>query len=184
MSSLLYITGTLPCARRLNALRLARHLREVRRIRCLADAGLLVALDPLEQALERADRIVDRSLHVAELREPRRHRREREVLALDVGQLVPRHRGRHGRVRQRPDRVRARDRAVARVLVVVDEDLLPALLLPPRGGHELGGAPLDLPSERERTPTYDGKRPARLDPHRDVDPTVPRRLRPPDVVEL
>ena len=63
-------------------------------------------------------------LDVAELREALRHRREREVLGLDVGQLVPRDGRRDGRVGPRAHRVGRGDRPVARVLVVVDEDAL------------------------------------------------------------
>ena len=58
-------------ARRLHARRLARHLGEVRRVRRLPDARRLVALDPLEQHAQVADGVVDRGLHVAELREAR-----------------------------------------------------------------------------------------------------------------
>ena len=60
----------------------------------------------------------------------------------------------------RAHRVRRGDRPVARVLVVVDEDLLAALLLPPRGRHELGRAPLDLAREGERAAAHVGELPA------------------------
>ena len=163
--------------RRLHALRLAGHLRELRRVRRLADARRLLPLDPLEQDVQVADGVVDPRLHVAELREPRRHRRQREVLGLDVRQLVPGDRRRDGRVGAAAHRVGGGDRAVARVLVVVDEDALAALLLPPRGRHELGAA-LDLAGERERAAAHDREVPLRLDPARDVDAAVAGRLRP------
>ncbi len=113
-----------------------------------------------------------------------RHRRDREVLHLDVGQLVPRDGRRHGRVGAAAHRVRGEDRAVARVLVVVDEDALAALLLPPRGRDELGRAPLDLARERERAAAHDGELPVRLDPAVDVDAAVAARLRPAGVADL
>ena len=56
----------------------------------LADLGLF-ALDPLEQHAQITDGFVDARVHVTELREAFRHRRHREVLGLDVGQLVPGH---------------------------------------------------------------------------------------------
>ena len=86
---------------RLHARRLARHLREVRRVRRLPDAGRLVSLDPFEQHPEVADGVVDRRLDVAERGESRRHRDQREVLGLDVGQLVPGDGRRHRGVRPR-----------------------------------------------------------------------------------
>ena len=54
-------------ARRLDARRLAGHLREVRRVRRLADAFRLLALDPLEQDAQVAHGVVDPGVHVAEL---------------------------------------------------------------------------------------------------------------------
>src|SRR6185295_9391536 len=162
--------GGLPRARRLHARRLSGHLREVRRIRRLPHPLRLVALDPLEQHLEVADDVVDPCLDVAEPRETLLHRDEREVLGLDVGELVPRDRRGDGRVGARPNRVRGRNRAVARVLVVVDEDLLAPLLLPPGRRHEVRCPLLDLPRECEGATAHDRELPARLDPHRDVDP--------------
>ena len=46
---------------------------------------LLVALGPLEQRLDVPDRVVDARVHVAELGEPGRHRRDGEVRHLDIG---------------------------------------------------------------------------------------------------
>ena len=67
------------------------------------------------------------------------HRRDRELLGLDVGDLLPAQRHRHPRVGQRPDRVGRRDRPVLGVLVVVEEDAV-ALLLPPLRAWQIAGA--------------------------------------------
>ena len=128
--------------------------------------------------------VVDRGVPVADLGEPGRHRRHREVLGRDLGELVPRQRCRHRRARLGPDAVGRGDRAVARVLVVVDEDPLAALLLPPLGGHLAGEAALQLASERDRGVADVGERPARLDPHVDVDAAAAGGLREADVAEL
>ena len=77
------------------------------------------------------------------------HRVEAQVARLDVGDLVPGQRAGHARVGRRAHRVGGRDRAVARVLVVVDEHAV-ALLLPPLAGRQLGCAALDLARQRER----------------------------------
>src|SRR4029078_5680858 len=130
------------------------------------------------------DRVVDARLDVAELREARRHRGEREVLGLERVELLPAKRRRDGGVGAGADRVRGRDRPIAGVLVVVDEDALAALLLPPCGRDELRRAALDLPSERERAAAHLLKAPLRLDAAGDVDAAVPRRLRPTYVPEL
>src|SRR5439155_383010 len=99
---------------------------------------------------EVADRLVDALVQIAELRKARRHRREVEVLRLDGGELVPRHRRRHGCVGPTAHRIRREDRAVARILVVVDEHALAALLLPPGGRDEPLRAALDLSRTGER----------------------------------
>ena len=117
-------------------------------------------------------------------REAGRHRRHREVLGLDVGELVPRDRCGDGGIRPPSHRVRRGDRAIARVLVVVDEDALSALLLPPRGRHLLRQPPLDLAGEGERSAAHHRELPVRLDPAEDVDPAVPGRLRPARVADL
>src|SRR5262249_56677799 len=89
-----------------------------------------------------------------------------------------------GRVGPRPEGVGGCDGPVACVLVVVDEDALAALLLPPRRRDELRCAALDLAREREGAATYLAEAPLRLDAARDVDAAVARRLRPSDVPEL
>src|SRR5581483_11202630 len=68
--------------------------------------------------------------------------------------------------------------------VVVDEDLLAALLLPPRGRHEVGRATLDLACERERSAADDAELPVRLDAAVDVDAAIAARLRPADEADL
>src|SRR5262249_57725087 len=83
-----------------------------------------------------------------------------------------------------PDAVGRGDRAVAGVLVVVDEDALAALLLPPLGRHLAREAPLELPPEGDRRVADVGERPARLDPDVDVDAAAPRGLREADVAEI
>ena len=127
-------------ARGLHALRLARHLGVVGRVRHVA---LLVPLVHVEQRLERVGDVVDRGVAVADLGEAGRHGRDREVLGLDLGELVPRHGRGDRRARLRPHAVGRGDGAVAGVLVVVDEDALAALLLPPLRGHlgRAGAAP-------------------------------------------
>ena len=93
-------------------------------------------------------------------REPRRHRRQREVGGVAVVDLVPGQRRRDARVRRRPHRVGAGDRAVLRVLVVVEEDAV-ALLLPPLARRERRRAPLDLARERQRGAAHLVEGPAR-----------------------
>src|SRR5205085_11275914 len=78
--------------------------------------------------------VVDRRPGVAVL-EPIGH--GEEVILAGVGhvlQLAPRHRRRDRRARDRAEGVRRGDGAVAVVLVVVHEDALAPLLLPPRRG--------------------------------------------------
>jgi len=116
----------------------------------LVSAYPIVALDPLEQLPQVADALVDPRLNVSEPGEALAHRRDREVLRLAILELVPRDRSRDRGVRTRTHRVRRRDRPVARVLVVVDEDARAALLLPPRRRDLLRGAPLHLPCDGER----------------------------------
>ena len=128
--------------------------------------------------------VVDRRVAVADLGEARRHRRDREVLRRRPRELVPRERRRHRRTGLRPDAVGRGDRAVARVLVVVDEDALAALLLPPLGGHLARQAALELAAEGDRGVADVGERPARLDPDVDVDAAAARGLGEAGVAEL
>src|SRR5439155_488769 len=66
------------------------------------------------------------------------HRRDGEGLGRDIGELVPRQRCGDRRTWPRPYAVGRGDGAIARVLVVVDEDALAALFLPPLGRHLAG----------------------------------------------
>src|SRR3954454_16218105 len=104
-------------------------------------------------------------MQIAELREPIRDRGDREVLRVRVVDLVPGDWGEDRGFWNAADRVGARDRVVAGVLVVVDEDLLRiAVLPPPGGGGVVGAAPLHLAREGEGGPPHLVEPPARLDP--------------------
>src|SRR4051794_32837526 len=100
---------------------------------------------------------------VAYVGKARGHRRDREVLRRDVGELVPRQGRRHRRTRLRPDAVGGGDGAIARILVVVDEDALAALLLPPVGRHLTRQAPLELAPKGDRGMADIRERPTWLD---------------------
>src|SRR5262249_38270678 len=149
-----------------------------------AGALRLFALDPLEQLAQVTDLVIDPGLDVAEFGIAAGHRRQREVLGLEIVELLPAERRRDGRVGTGADGVGRSDRPVARILVVVDEDALAALLLPPRGGDELRRAALDLARKRERAAPHLAETPLRLDAACDVDAAVARRLRPADEAEL
>src|ERR687891_325198 len=77
-----------------------------------------------------------------------------------------------------------RARTVASVLVVVDEDALAALLLPPLRRHLPRQAPLQLAAEGDRRVADVRERPARLDPDVDVDAPASRGLRKAGVAEV
>ena len=102
----------------------------------------------IEQRVERADVLVDAGAGVADGRSRSGTVRTVNRAGFDVGHLVPGERRRDAGVGHRPHAVGAGDGAVARVLVVVEEDAV-ALLLPPRGGRDVRHAPLDLARERE-----------------------------------
>ena len=104
-------------------------------------------------------------------------RRDREVIGVHVVELVPTNRRRHLGARSRPHRPRAEHGLVRRVLVVVDEDAFPALLLPPRGGQEVGTALLELARHRNRGRPHLVRVPARLQPDVHVQPAVAGGLR-------
>src|SRR5438105_3506342 len=143
-----------------------------------------LALKPAGQHPQGAHRLVYPLVQVGELCEACLHGRDGEVLHLDVRELVPPHGRRHGRVRPPANGVRRQDRAVARVLVVVDEHLLAALLLPPRGRHQAGGTPLDLTGEGAGAAADDTELPVRLDAAVHVHAAVAARLRPAHVADL
>ena len=75
------------------------------------------------------------------------------------------------------------DRAVLRVLVVVEEHAV-ALFLPPLARRERRRAPLDLARQRQRGAAHLVERPAPLDAHVDVHAARARRLRPADEPEV
>ena len=120
--------SSLLSARGLNAFRLAGHLREVRRIRRLALARRLLPPNPLEQ--------LARSYTVSSMpawTSPSSANRAGIVAIVkssvaSASSSSQRERRGDSRVDPSAHRVRGRDRAVARVLVVVDEDAPAALL--------------------------------------------------------
>ena len=115
---------------------------------------------------------------VADAREARRHRAQREIGRIGVGDLAPVER-RAKRARRACGRigVRAGHGAVLGILVVVDEHAVP-LLLPPLARGERRHAPLDLAGERQRGAADLVVRPPALDAHEHVQPALARRLRP------
>src|SRR5919108_276702 len=141
--------GPVAVAARPDALGLAARLREVGRPRGVAEALLLVAPGELEQLVEGAGLVVDVGRGIADCAQAVGHGVEPQVARLHVGHLVPAHGARHARVRRGAHGVAGGDRAVAGVLVVVDEHAV-ALLLPPLARGEGGRPALDLPRERQR----------------------------------
>ena len=99
-----------------------------------------------------------------------------ERVVVDRGELLPRHGRAHRGSRAGPQAPRAGDRPVAQVLVVVDEDPLAALLLPPRRRHEVGHAPLERAGDADDTVPDVEELVGRLNPRVDVDPSVARGL--------
>ena len=75
------------------------------------------------------------------------------------------------------------DRAILRVLVVVDEDAV-AFFLPPLARRERRRAAFDFARERQRGAAHLVNVQSRLDPHVDVHAARSRRLRPPDQAEV
>ena len=97
------------------------------------------------------------------------------------GHLVPAQVARHARVGHRADRVPRRDGVVLGVLVVVDEDgVRRALLLPPRRGRHALGAALDLARQRQRRRAHGREVPPLVDADHDVHPARARRAREAD----
>ena len=142
-------------------------------------AGSLVPGGPVEESVDGERCLVDGRVEVTQLGEPSGNRVDREVVGLDVGNLVPRDRRGDGGRGQTADRVRGRHRVVPGVLVVVDEHRRwVTVLAPPGRGHVVGGAPLDLAGEGERGAADVSEAEVRLDPHVDVQPVTARGLRP------
>src|SRR5687768_10344844 len=88
----------------------------------VAEAALLVAAREVEELVERAGVFVDVGGGVAELPHPVGDGVEPELGGLDVGDLVPGDGAADAGFGDWTDRVARGDRAVAGVLVVVDED--------------------------------------------------------------
>ena len=74
--------------------------------------------------------------------------------------------------------------SVSGVLVVVDEDGLTALLLPPGRRHQRRRAPFDLASEGDGGSPHLDESPSRLDPHAHVDTPTAARLWETDITEV
>ena len=113
------------------------------------------------------------------------HREDGEVVGHAVVDLVPADRRRHAGLGHAPDRVGGGDRVVARVLVVVDEELRGvAVLAPPRRRDLSPGPPLDLACERQRAAAYVLEAVVGRDPHVDVHPRPAAGLGEADGTEL
>src|SRR5882672_5139119 len=169
--------------RRLHTRRLIERLVIVRRPGSITLAIALVARSQFEQRLERTGRAIDGLVRVPALLETRRYRPEGEVARIAGLEFVPLQRHRHGRIGRRSYRIGAGNRAVACVLVVVDENTV-ALLLPPLRGRELRYPLLHLACERERAATHLVVSPARLDANVDVHPALARCLWIPGQLEI
>src|SRR5512133_2119288 len=137
---------------------------------------LAIAFVERQQRLERLRRVVDRGPRVAVALQPARDARERELVGMDVVELLPGDRRRDLGARAGAHRPRPEDRLVRRVLVVVDEDPLPALLLPPRGGEDVGTAALELARRGHRGEANGIGVPARGQPDVDVQSSIAGRL--------
>ncbi len=96
-------------------------------------------------------------------REASGHGGDGEVLGRDVGELLPVQRRRHRRAGLGTDAVGRGDRAVASVLVEVDEDPGAALLLPPARRHLVGQAPFQRAGEGDGGVADVDEGPARLE---------------------
>jgi hypothetical protein len=171
-----------PAGRR-HAIRLTFLLAVVRRPRRVALALSLLLLRQLEQTLERARMPIDPGMTIAKLYEAGRHRREREICQLADVDLVPRQRRRHARVRSRPHGIRARHRAVLRILVVVEEHAV-TLFLPPLARRQIRRSPLDRARESQCGAAYLAEGPAPFDPRVDVYAARARGFRPADEAEV
>jgi hypothetical protein len=159
----------LAALRRLDPGRLAGLLGEVRGPRRVAQSLPEVSLGQLQQAVDRADRVVDTSCRVTRRGEPFRYGPHGERRGVHLCHLAPRQRARDPGVGSGPDRVGGGHRPVPGVLVVVDEHPVP-FLLPPRRRGQLRHPPLDLPGQGQRRPANVRELPGGLDPNVDVDP--------------
>ena len=92
---------------------------------------------------------VDAGVWIANRFKPPGHRCHREVSRVARVDLSPGERSGHTRVRFRAHGICGGDRAILRVLVVVDEDAVP-LFFPPLAGRQRGRTTFDLARQRER----------------------------------
>src|SRR5262249_44119035 len=155
----------------------------VRRPGRVTETTRLLRTRQLQQRVEGAWMRIDVGAPIAQPGEARGHRAQREVLGTARLELLPGDRCRDARVWLRTDRIRARDRAILGVLIVVDEDAV-ALLLPPLAGRQTGRTALHLAREGERRATDLVERPATLEADVHVHAARARGLRPSDEVEV
>src|ERR671918_465884 len=137
-----------------------------------------------EQRLQRLWALVHLRPRVAARRQPFGDGLDGQLVGVQDVDLVPRERRRHLRAAARTYRPRAEDGLVRRVLVVVDEDALAALLLPPRGGDQLGAPALELAGGSDRRRSHLVGVPVRFESDVDMDAAIPGGLRVADDPEL
>src|SRR5437764_918640 len=101
---------------------------------------------------------IDRRVPIADFRNARGHRRKREIARIAVVELVPLQRSRDASVRRGPYRVGGGNRAVLRVLVVVEEHPV-TLFLPPFARGQRRDTVFDLASQGEGRTPYHLERP-------------------------
>ena len=108
------------------------------------------------------------NLRAAKLRD----RSDREVVGHDVRQFYPFDGCRDWGTRARSHRICGCNRAVTSILVVVDKDLLAALLLPPLCRDELRCPTLEFAPEGDRSVTHINEVPPQLNSKINVDPAA------------
>ena len=116
--------------------------------------------------------------------DPGRERGDRQLVGMDLVDLLPVQRRRHLRAEAGAYRPRAEHRLVRRVLVEVEEDPFASLFLPPCRRHQIGVAPLELAGGGDGRPPDVVGIPPRLEPDVDVHAAVAGRLRVADDPEL
>src|SRR5438552_1882105 len=166
------VPGRLPGPARRHPGQLARHLRIDGRPGRVGEAGGPVPFVEIEERVERLGVGLHDRPRVAAFGDACRDARDREPVGLDRVELVPLERRRHLGAGSRPDGPRPEDRLVGRVLVEVDEHAAAALLLPPRGGDEVGPSTLQLARGGDRGGPHLDRGPSWLEPHVDVNAPV------------
>src|SRR5207237_5696775 len=121
----------------------------MRRPRCVAEASRLVLGGECQQGDQGTDRLVDASGRIADLLDPFRDGIDREGLSFTACDFVPRQRRRDPGIGGGANGVGGRDRAVLRILVVVEEDPMP-FFLPAGAGGKVGRWPCDFTSYVDR----------------------------------